>query len=40
MSKSIEKNKLITLNRIDGFVDGVAVKKVGNYSFDYLVRRL
>ena len=35
MSKSIEKNKLITLNRIDGFVDGVAVKKVGNYSFDY-----
>mgnify|MGYP000108970054 CR=1 FL=1 len=26
MSQSINKNKLITLNRIDGFVDGVAVK--------------
>ena len=40
MSKSIEKNKLITLNRIDGFVDGVAVKKVGNYSFDYCKEHL
>ena len=40
MSKSINKNKLITLNRIDGFVDGVAVKKVGNYSFDYCKEHL
>ena len=40
MSKSIDKNKLITLNRIDGFVDGVAVKKVGNYSFDYCKEHL
>ena len=35
MSKSIAKNQLIALSRIDGFVDGVAVKKVGKYSFDY-----
>ena len=35
MSKSINTNKLITLDKIDGFVDGVAVKKVGNLSFDY-----
>ena len=40
MSKSINKNKLITLNRIDGFVDGVAVKRVGNYSFDYCKEHL
>ena len=35
MLKSLEQNKLVTLEKINGFVDGVAVKKVGNYSFDY-----
>jgi threonine dehydratase len=35
MSKSIKNNKLTILEKIDGFVDGVAVKKVGNLSFDY-----
>ena len=35
MAQSIKKNKLVTLAKIDGFADGVAVKKVGNYSFNY-----
>ena len=35
MTESIKQNKLVTLSKIDGFVDGVAVKKVGNLSFDY-----
>ena len=35
MLKSLEQKKLVTLEKINGFVDGVAVKKVGNYSFDY-----
>lgn len=35
MLKSIEQNKLVTLEKINGFVDGAAVKKVGNYSFNY-----
>ncbi len=35
MSESIKQNKLVTLSKIDGFVDGVAVKKVGNLSFEY-----
>ena len=35
MAQSIKKNKLVTLTKIDGFADGVAVKKVGNYSFNY-----
>lgn len=35
MTESIKQNKLVTLSKIDGFVDGVAVKKVGNLSFEY-----
>ena len=35
MSESIKQNKLVTLSKIDGFVDGVAVKKVGDLSFEY-----
>ena len=35
MMRSIEQNKLVTLEKINGFVDGAAVKKVGNYSFDF-----
>ena len=35
MKKSIKQNKLITLNEIDNFVDGAAVRKVGNLTFDY-----
>jgi len=35
MSESLKQNKLVTLSKIDGFVDGVAVKKVGNLSFEY-----
>ena len=35
MSESIKQNKLVTLSKIDGFVDGVAVKKVGNLNFEY-----
>ena len=35
MYQSIKQNELVTLDKIDGFVDGVAVKKVGNYSFNY-----
>jgi len=35
MFESLKKNKLITLEKIDRFVDGIAVKKVGNISFNY-----
>ncbi len=35
MKKSINQNKLITLSEIDNFVDGAAVRKVGNLTFDY-----
>lgn len=33
MKESIEKNKVITLNKIDNFVDGAAVKQVGKIPF-------
>ncbi len=33
MSTSLEKNKVIRLHKIDPFVDGASVKKVGNISF-------
>ena len=32
MLKSIQQNQLVTLEKINGFVDGAAVKKVGTYS--------
>ena len=35
MYLSLKENKLITLDQIDRFVDGIAVKKVGKYSFKY-----
>jgi len=35
MKKSINLNKIITLNEIDNFVDGAAVRKVGDLTFDY-----
>ena len=35
MKKSINQNKVITLNEIDNFVDGAAVRKVGDLTFDY-----
>lgn len=34
MKKSLEKGKLITLAKIDKFVDGAAVRKVGNHTFN------
>ena len=33
MSTSLEKNEITTLDKIDPFVDGASVKKVGNISF-------
>ena len=33
MTTSLTKNKIVTLNKIDPFVDGAAVKKVGDISF-------
>ena len=35
MKKSINQNKVITLSEIDNFVDGAAVRKVGDLTFDY-----
>ena len=35
MKKSLDQNKLITSGQIDNFVDGAAVRKVGNLTFDY-----
>ncbi len=34
MKESIEKNKIVTLKKIDNFVDGAAVKQVGQIPFD------
>lgn len=33
MKESLKKGKVVTLNKIDKFVDGAAVKKVGNLNF-------
>ena len=35
MYESMKQNKRITLDRIDNFVDGAAVKTIGKISFDY-----
>lgn len=35
MSQSIRENKRIELNNVDTFADGVAVKKVGEHTFNY-----
>ena len=40
MLESLKKNRLVKLEKIDRFVDGIAVKKVGNYSFDFCKKYL
>ena len=40
MKKSINQNKVITLSEIDNFVDGAAVRKVGDLTFDYCKKYL
>ena len=40
MKKSINQNKVITLNEIDNFVDGAAVRKVGDLTFNYCKKYL
>ena len=40
LSKSLEKNKIITLKQIDGFVDGAAVKQIGKIPFDLLSKNI
>ncbi|MBM77954.1 MAG: threonine dehydratase [Crocinitomicaceae bacterium] len=35
MKTSLEKNTIVTLSKIDPFVDGAAVKKVGEISFSF-----
>ncbi|MCB9033383.1 MAG: threonine ammonia-lyase IlvA [Chitinophagales bacterium] len=40
MYESIQKNKLIKLKHIDKFVDGAAVKEVGDLSFSLLKNKL
>ncbi len=40
MFESLKKNRLVELEKIDRFVDGIAVKKVGNYSFDFCKKYL
>ena len=40
MFESLKKNRLVKLDKIDRFVDGIAVKKVGNYSFDFCKKYL
>ena len=37
---TLKKNRLVELKKIDSFVDGIAVKKVGNYSFDFCKKYL
>ena len=34
MTRSLEEGALVTLNKIDSFVDGIAVRKVGQLTFD------
>ena len=40
MSESIQQNKIIRLDKIDNFVDGVSIRKIGKIPFklckDYL----
>ena len=38
MCKSLEKNKIVTLENIDTFVDGASVKRVGKLTFDFAKR--
>ncbi len=40
MFQSLKKNRLVKLDKIDRFVDGIAVKKVGKYSFDFCKKYL
>jgi threonine dehydratase len=34
MKAAVDKGEIVTLDQIDSFVDGAAVKRVGNYTFD------
>jgi threonine dehydratase len=34
LKTSLEKNEIVTLNEIDKFVDGAAVKRIGNLTFE------
>lgn len=34
MTKALKENKVVTLEKIDKFVDGAAVKTVGNFTFE------
>jgi threonine dehydratase len=34
MTKALQKGRVITLNNIDSFIDGAAVKRVGDITFD------
>lgn len=40
MKNSIEKNKVVTLDSIDKFVDGAAVRRVGDLTFEICRRNL
>lgn len=40
MKTSVEKGEVVTLNRIDKFVDGAAVKRVGNLTFEICREKL
>ncbi|MEM1259521.1 MAG: threonine ammonia-lyase IlvA [Bacteroidota bacterium] len=40
MKASIEKGKLVELSNIDKFIDGAAVQKVGQYTFDICKKHL
>ena len=40
MKRSIEENQLVTLNRIDKFVDGAAVQRVGEITFEICREKL
>lgn len=34
LSESLKQNKKVTLNKIDTFADGIAVKRMGNHTFE------
>ncbi|QCK16739.1 threonine ammonia-lyase [Mangrovivirga cuniculi] len=36
LSKSLDKNKVVTLDKIDKFVDGAAVQRIGDLNFEIL----
>ena len=40
MTESLKQNKIITLNKIDNFVDGVSIKKIGKIPFEICKKNL